>query len=257
MPLSHRIIRNQANGSNGLKDMHNLDLRHDFPFSFDGCESKEDNSGRVIVTVPTEIVEDAKRKSKDIIKNAQHEASVILEQALAKASAETERIKTEATREGYQQGYSAALGKAAAEARNIRGQARKVLEQTEKVRTDQINQLKDEILNLSLEIAEKFIQRQLELQPNTVLDISREAIQLVSNRQLVVLWVHPDELEICSNNQDSLMTALPPKAKLQIMTDDSIKKGGCIIETDFGRVDATVTARWENLLAVLKGETVD
>ncbi|SFF95859.1 flagellar assembly protein FliH [Desulfotomaculum arcticum] len=256
MPLSHRIIRNRENG-NGSKDLHHLDLRYDFPLKLEEHKKNgKDNSKQETVPVPSEIIEDAERKSKAIILQAHSEASVILEQARAKASAEAEIIKTDATKQGYEQGHKSALDAAAAEAQVIREQAKKVLVQAERARVDQINLLKDEILDLSIEIAEKLVNRHLELQPNAVLDIAREAIQLVGNRQYVVLWVHPDELAVCTNNRDNLMAALSPKAKLQIVTDETIKKGGCIVETDFGKVDATVSARWENLLAVLKGETV-
>jgi len=255
MPLSHRIIRNRENGSNGLKGMHNLDLRHDFLAEFKRQNGKTAGRCQEIDTVPPEILEDAKKQSAEIIQRAQNEASAIIENARVQASIEAEKIKADAFKEGHEQGYKSAIEAANLEAQNIRSQAQKVLAQAEKARADQISRLSDEILDLSIEIAEKLVNRHLALHPNAVLDIAREAIQLVSNRQFVVLWVHPDDLDICNSNQDNLMAALPPKAKLQIVTDETIKRGGCIVETDFGKVDATVAARWDNLLAVLKGET--
>ncbi|WP_027363329.1 FliH/SctL family protein [Desulfotruncus alcoholivorax] len=257
MPLSHRIIRYGENGSNGSIDMYNLHLRHDFPIKLNGFENiSEVHSDQELVKLPAEILAEAKKQSGDMIQKAQNEAAVILEKARAQASVEAEKIKADAYKEGYEQGYRSALDAAAAEAQTIREQAKEVLAQSEKARAGQINRLKDEILNLSIEIAEKLVNRHLELLPGAVLDIAREAIQLVSNRQYVVLWVHPDDLDVCDNNKDNLMAALPPKAKLQIITDETIKRGGCIVETDFGKVDATLAARWENLLAVLKGEAV-
>jgi flagellar biosynthesis/type III secretory pathway protein FliH len=39
------------------------------------------------------------------------------------------------------------------------------------------------------------------------------------------------------------------------LTDEQIERGGCVVETDFGKVDARITAKWENLISAIKGES--
>lgn len=229
-----------------LQDRYNLDLRHRFIVGNNGGDTAQQN--QAVESIPPDLLAEARREAKAIISRARQEASAIIEKAKQEATAEAEKIKTEAAGKGHAEGYRAGMEEARNEAEKIRAEARTVLARAEEARREKLAGLKTEIRNLALEIAEKLVNRELELDPDAVLAIVEESIQLVSNRKYVVLWVHPGEKEACEKHRERLLGHLPPRAELQIMTDEAVGRGGCVVETDYGKVDARLSTRWQALL---------
>ncbi len=244
MPSLHKIIIHDQNGDGDLISWKSIDLRHDFIRKNNNSLSHNEPQPKIMM----ELLASARKEAEGIKKQAKAEAAELMESNKQKAVAEAERIKADAIRQGYDEGYQAALEAANKEADKIRAQAKSVLVQAEENRRDKINNLKEEIHDLAIDIAEKIVVKELEIKPDVVLAIAQEAIQLVSNRKYIVLWVHPGEKEICQKHRDQLMKHLPPKAQVHIMTDDTVARGGCIVETDYGKVDATLSNRWQTLL---------
>ncbi|SFQ97026.1 flagellar assembly protein FliH [Desulfoscipio geothermicus DSM 3669] len=252
MPLLHKIIRNRQSGISELQVRYNLDLRHHFIVGNNAGDMAQQK--QAVESIPSDLLAEARNEAKAIINRAQQAASTIIEKARQAATAEAEKINTEAAREGYAEGYRAAMEEARNEAKKIRAEARTVLARAEEARREKLASLKTEIRNLALEIAEKLVNRELELDPDAVLAIVKESIQLVSNRKYVVLWVHPAEKEMCEKHRERLLGHLPPRAELQIMTDEAVGRGGCVVETDYGKVDARLSTRWQALLKSFNNE---
>lgn len=253
MPLLHRIIRQDEAGSGNHRELYKLNTRYDFLLQVKQEEQVQPQREQARDQARL-IIEKARAEARAIVEAARQQAGAILEQARQAAAGEAEQIKSAAAREGYEQGYREALEAAREDAEKTRAAARKVLEQAEQLRREKLAGLKDEILGLALEIAEKVVARELELQPGVVLGIAGEALQLVANRKTVVLKVNPVDWQACRDNKEQLLNHLPPRAELNILTDEQIERGGCVVETDYGRVDARITARWENVIQAIKGE---
>jgi len=247
MPSLHKIIiRDKKNGDGDLISWKSIDLRHDFVRKNNNSLSQNEPQPNVM-----ELLASARKEAEKIKKQAQAEAAELMESTKQKASAKAEQIKADAAQKGYDEGYRSALEEAGKDAEKIRARAKSVLEQAEENRREKLNNLKEEVRELAIDIAEKIVAKELEIKPDAVLAVVQEAIQLVNNRKYIVLWVHPEEKEICQKHREQLMKHLPPKAEVNIMTDDIVARGGCIVETDYGKVDATLSNRWQTLLKVI------
>jgi len=198
---------------------------------------------------PEEIVSRARVEAGEIIRRANSEAERIKEDAYREAF-------DRGLREGIEQGYREGLEKAADEAGAIRAQARDVLDQAEMIRRSTLEALEGEIIDLAREIAEKLLNLQLSLEPESVLGVAEEALRLVAGRVSVVLYVNPSEWDLVESKKSEMLVHLPAKAELRVIADRSIQPGGCLIETERGRVDATLEKRKEELLKALYGEAV-
>jgi len=234
----HKIIHNRETGNDNLHSRYNLHLKYNFIEQKSSAESSPKQN-----TDPSELLAEAQRQAEAVMEKARHEAVV-----------EAEHIKANAVREGYDEGYQSALEAAHAEAEKIRAEARAVLARAEEVRRRQLAGLKGNILELALEIAEKILARELELNPDAAVAIAEEAIQIASNRKYVVLWVHPEEVELYEKHRERLVRHLPPHSELQIMEDPTVERSGCVAENEFGRVDAQLSNRWQNLCSIIKEE---
>lgn len=253
MPLSFNIIK----GLEGSRDCRTLQIRHQFMKEEalePGVNCPEPPPAPEVdpALVARQIIAEAEEKAEKLISGAREAAGEIEENILREALEEAERIKKEAREEAFEQGKREALAKAAADASSIRDQARSVLRQCEEIRRQTLESVESEIVRLSIEIAEKVLSAKLSLHPQVVVEVAREAINMLHDRDRVVLFVNPSEAELFEDRRDELAKHLSPMGELHIIEDSDIKPGGCVAETEHGRVDARLDGRWEALLKALE-----
>lgn len=212
-----------------------------------------------------EIMIQARTMADGIVEEARLKAQEIITEARSQGEQETEQIKQEAyqsafdkgRKEGSEAGYRDGLTKANEEAVAIRLQAEEVLAQAEKIRQQTLEKMEEEIVELAREIAEKLVSRQLTLDPGMVMQIAEESLRLVADRLQVVLYINPQEMELVETRRDHLESLLSERAQLQFIADGEIQPGGCRVETEQGRVDATMKTRWDQLVRALYGPGSD
>lgn len=251
MPLSYKIIK-------GLDKTHEcrlIELRHIYK------EEEKNGAAEDLPIRPQPVIDyerlaalallEAEEKAAKIIAEAERSASQIAERVREKALEEAEALKVEAAREGFEEGRQEALNKAAYDASTIREQARSVLRQAEEQRRQSIESLESEIVRLAIEMTEKLLSARLNMDPRVIVEIAKEAIGKLHKRDQVALWVNPSEADLYEERRGELEKNLSPKGELIIIKDPDIKPGGCVAETENGRVDATLDSRWQALLEAL------
>lgn len=182
-----------------------------------------------------------------IVARAREDARRILDEARAEAQEITRRAYTE----GFARGYDEALKKAEQEAKEIRTRAREVLGQAGEIRKKTFEVLEEEIIDLAVEIAERLVARQLDLNPETVVSIAGEAIEAVKDCEQIVLYVNPDDVQVVKDKKEELLSLMPAETVLRVIGDADIERGVCVVETKSGMVDATLDTRWELMLEAL------
>lgn len=174
-------------------------------------------------------------------------------QIVAAAREEAARIREQAYREGFEAGFRDGVARGEESAREILERARAVLAAAEAERTATINRLEKEILELAQEIARRIVAAEIKTNQEVVLAIMKEALTLVRDRPHVLVLVHPDDLAVCQQARQQFEALLPDNAVLRILPDLRVERGGCIVDTGEGVVDATLASRWAMLLEELKG----
>jgi flagellar assembly protein FliH len=96
------------------------------------------------------------------------------------------------------------------------------------------------VVELSLAIAHKVIPQAIGELPEALLTVVNQALSKVLTGNSLNLRVNPEDLERLKANQSDL--ALPPidPARLTWSADPTVGPGGCIVETDFGDIDARI-----------------
>lgn len=256
---SNNIIRGVEVVKGGVRP---LDLRYhfnaredqDIDKEIDDPKENQAESPEVLLNEARAVLQRAEQDARSTIDRATAEAAEIVKKAVEDSRRESLAIKEEARQKGYEEGKKEALAKAAAEATAIRDQARSVLRQAEEIRRQTVVSLEGEIIELAREIARKILYNELMQHPEAVLAVAREAINLMENRDEVVLYVNPAESEIFAGKREELQNLLSPGGVLHIIGDAGIQPGGCVAETQYGRVDASLDARWQALVRALGGE---
>lgn len=115
-----------------------------------------------------------------------------------------------------------------------------ILDELSDFKTSLYGPCEQEMVALSLAIARKVIQREVE-KKDSVLDCVRVAIKSVVAAGEIVIKVNPRDLEVLNDNKGEFSRFSGAGVKgLKIEADPEIDKGGCVIETNYGEVDASI-----------------
>jgi flagellar assembly protein FliH len=97
-------------------------------------------------------------------------------------------------------------------------------------------------------MARQVLRAELSAAPQQVAEVARDAVNavLMSARQMVVR-VHPDDLALVRQGASEVLQARGGR----LVADASITRGGVVIESDVGTVDASIESRWAQAAAAL------
>ncbi len=190
-------------------------------------------------------VTNARARAARIMLDARREARATLLMAQA-AARELIAAECEQARQlGYAEGQTRACEELAAVAAPLAALvAGSVVDHAESLR-----RLDEETLDLSLAIARAVVKHEVTLAPETALAVARAALDELSAGSVVTIRVHPDDDTTLRTGASHL--GLPAATQVDVVADASIARGGCVIESGAGRVDATFDtqlARMEVLL---------
>lgn len=108
-----------------------------------------------------------------------------------------------------------------------------------------------EILELSLAVARRVIQREVE-KKDAVLDCVREALKAAVAGGEILIKVNPKDLHVLLEHKGELARYGEGIKGVKIEGDEGIGKGGCLIDTNYGEIDATVESALQEIEARLK-----
>ena len=108
--------------------------------------------------------------------------------------------------------------------------------------------LADMVLELALDVARQVVSAELDIHPERILDVVNMALkQMAENSREARLLLNPEDAALVRPHLDQILD----KNKLRIVEDARIVRGGCLIETPQGDLDATLAARWRQVVCVL------
>jgi flagellar biosynthesis/type III secretory pathway protein FliH len=103
------------------------------------------------------------------------------------------------------------------------------------------------LLDLAYKLARKIIQAEVTLNPDIILGVIKKSMTYISDRERIIVRVSKDDLENVSKNKNFWMPVGERLESIIIEPDDRIEKGGCIIESNSGVVDARLGVQFDEL----------
>ena len=111
-----------------------------------------------------------------------------------------------------------------------------------------------DVLELALQLAKGMLRTALEVKPELIIPIVREAIgYLPVLQQPAILMLHPQDAAIVR----AAMGEELEKGGWRLAEDEQILRGGCKIDTASNQIDAQTPARWTRLASALGKNNVE
>ncbi len=123
---------------------------------------------------------------------------------------------------------------------------RMVEEMLEKLQTEQeafLAEVEQAAVRLAYAIARKIIRRELTAEPDLVLQTVREAVQKLAAASRITIRCHPDDLGLLQADKVLQKWLEAREAQVKFRADDQIERGGCVVESDAGTVDAQLKSQ--------------
>ncbi len=229
-----------------FQPMNALVLAQD-PFSAIAAFSRE-NSGRVDQTIEAELVEDG---------DAPIDVEGVESGGLGPSAVSAEGMAREAERsvgfeQGRQEGLEAARGEVAERLEKIDELARRLQLVREDVFSRSIKDLADAVHLISRQV----IRRELAVQPAGLESLISSVLERVRGDDRLVLHIGPEDEQSLQDHQPDLLDRLRRDTPFSLEVDPALEAGGVVLETSYGRVDASIEAQFtafaENIDAWVK-----
>jgi flagellar biosynthesis/type III secretory pathway protein FliH len=158
-------------------------------------------------------------------------------------------LEKEAYRKGFEQGQRDGL---AIEKKQMADKARRLeslLTGLSCLKAQIYTETEKELLTLALAIAKCVVYADVKIAPEVIERTVRAASRFIVDNSHLRILINPDDMEAVKGLLPEF-SATTKGSKPQIAEDLAIERGGCILETGFGRINATI----ENQLATLQKE---
>ena len=97
-------------------------------------------------------------------------------------------------------------------------------------------------------LARQIVRSELLTRPELVAQVAHEAIDtLLLSAQHITLRVHPDDHVFVAQGAADVLAA----RGVRLLADAAMSRGGCLVESDIGVIDATLETRWRRAAASL------
>tara|TARA_B100000315_G_scaffold106964_1_gene98139 strand:- start:1111 stop:1866 length:756 start_codon:yes stop_codon:yes gene_type:complete len=111
-----------------------------------------------------------------------------------------------------------------------------------------------EVLELAVSLAQRVIHHEVRTQNDIILGVIKSATKKILGREQIFIRIHPDDMEYVLQNKPKLKDELKDLPQVSFKEDTSINKGGCIIDTMYGSIRATLDEEFEELVKHLEKE---
>lgn len=153
----------------------------------------------------------------------------------------------EARLEGYQQGLQ--------EVKPVADLLEKLARELKEARHQLLESAELTVVRLAYEIAKKILHREVAESSDVIVYVVREALRRIADHDKIVLRVHPEDARVLREATELQRELFQTFASVDIREDEDVSKGGCLVETSTGLIDATLETQLAEVEAALFGDS--
>ncbi|HUW68837.1 MAG TPA: flagellar assembly protein FliH [bacterium] len=188
-----------------------------------------------------------RRDAESAAEKALREAEAKIQAFEAEAKARVDEVTKAAHKEGFDQGREEGYKEGKNEVERLVDRLHVILDRAMDKRGEILEQTEAQVVELVLLIARKVVKTISENQKNVVLSNVAQALRKLKTRSDVIIRVNLADLQLTTEHAKDFIESAENAKKLSIVEDMGVDRGGCIIETDFGEIDARIQSQLHEL----------
>jgi flagellar assembly protein FliH len=149
-------------------------------------------------------------------------------------------IEKAAYENGFRQGEKAGLEIAEKKAEVLMRRYTEAIEEIGRLKPALYKQAEREVVKLAVEVAKKIVHREVQIDQEIVQTLIKVALSHVAVRTAVTVHLHPTDYNFVLDQRTASNRGGENDREIVLLVDKSIERGGCLIETECGDIDARI-----------------
>jgi flagellar assembly protein FliH len=189
------------------------------------------------------------------VKRAKQGVIEIMRDALNKAKAQAVEIRETAEKEAHDKGTAEGFKKGELDAKEefqpCLESAENIIQELSGFRKKMYSKVEREMIEMVISLVKKVIHFELSTREDSIQEMIRLAVQSVLDKESMTIKINPADKEHAENFRPELQHLFGEIKNISFEASTGIERGGCIIETNFGTVDARMDKLGEQIEKIL------
>lgn len=165
-------------------------------------------------------------------------AQVYIEQEPAAIAVDLAHLEKTAYENGFHQGEKAGMEIAERKIEAIMRRYAESIGEVGKLRAGLYGQIEQEVVRLAVAVSKKIVHREIQVDRDIIQTLVRVALSHVAEKSAVVIHLNPVDYSYLVDKKSELSQS--EGRDISLLADRSVERGGCLIQTDCGDIDARI-----------------
>lgn len=186
---------------------------------------------------------------------AQIEAQSLEESVDGRVLEKLKEIQEQAYQEAYQlgleEGRKQAFEQATLEIESGLNNLEKIVSSLGEIKPEMLRFNETHLVQLAFHMAKRLAAAEIQANPEIVTEIVRQSVEVAQNEQNVLIFVNPSQLQLLETLKKEQSREFEFLKNVKLEPSEEVSVGGCIVQTNYGEIDARFEQRVEKLWAAL------
>lgn len=161
-------------------------------------------------------------------------------------------VERDAFLKGYSQGEDAGREAAIARTQTLARTLSGALDDVVTLRKETLRGSEQQVVRLAFALAQRIVQREINVDRSLLVGMARAALDRLADYTTATIRLNPEDCALVAG----AVSSSGPDAHVNVIADASVALGGCVVESDFGSMDVSPHAQFEELArGILDGTT--
>lgn len=159
-------------------------------------------------------------------------------------------LERDAFTKGYAQGERAGLEAGGKRAEAMLRRLAETLEELSGLRDNMVRQTERELVQLAIAIARRVLHREVSVDAELTAALAHIALERLGGPTPATVRLHPDDYAYVTSGQATPLSG----RQVEILPDPGVARGGCLVESEFGFINASVDAQVDEIARAVLGD---
>jgi flagellar assembly protein FliH len=172
-------------------------------------------------------------------------APAFVEPVPAAPSVDLARLEKTAYENGFHQGEKAGMEIAERKMEAVMKRYAEAIMEVGKLRTALYRQIEPEVVRLALAVSKKIVHREIQIDRDIIQTLVSVALSHVAEKSAVIIHLNPVDYNHLVEHREELSQS--EGRDISLLADKSVERGGCLIQTDCGDIDARIDEKFREV----------
>ncbi|MGQ9646119.1 MAG: FliH/SctL family protein [Thermodesulfobacteriota bacterium] len=188
-------------------------------------------------------------QTKAYVSSVHEHLRALEEKTLKEAKEKSALIEKEAYEKGFAQGEKDGFELGRKRVETVIHQFELILLNLRDQQQELYKEFEKKMVELVIRISQRVIRHELTLREDTIQKTLEEAFRHVSDRTKILVRLHPADYRSLSTYHEKFPWIKDQTENITVVEDPLISRGGCLLETPFGEVDATIEGQFDEIVS--------